>query len=80
MHSGFVNGHQLLCDAHTVPEQHRGTAALFLFYSLLSFSAFPFCLFVTMMTVLFHFLGASYREGNRLVYLFLNVTSVLAPK
>ena len=23
-----VNGHQMLCDAHTVLEQHRGTAAL----------------------------------------------------
>ena len=34
MHSGFLNGHQLLCDAHTVPEQHGGTAAFFLFYSL----------------------------------------------
>ena len=29
MDSGIVNGHQLLCDAHTVPEQHRGTAALY---------------------------------------------------
>ena len=28
MHSGIITG--LLCDAHTVSEQHRGTAALFL--------------------------------------------------
>ena len=35
MHSGIVNGYQLLCDAHTVPEQHRGIAALFLFWECL---------------------------------------------
>ena len=35
--NGIENGYQLLCDAHTMPEQHWGTAALFLFYSLLSF-------------------------------------------
>ena len=60
MHSGIVNGYQLLCDAHTVLEPHRGTAALFLFYSLLSFSTFSFYVFVTL-TVLpvFLFLGAS---------------------
>ena len=33
MHSNNVNGHKLLCDAHTVLEQHRITAALFV-YSL----------------------------------------------
>ena len=27
MYSGIVNGHQLLCDAHTVLEPHRGTEA-----------------------------------------------------
>ena len=32
MNSGTVNGYQLLCDAHTVLEPHRGTAALFLFH------------------------------------------------
>ena len=32
MHSGIVNGHKLPCDAHAVLEQHRGTAALFIFY------------------------------------------------
>jgi len=28
LHSDIVNGHQLLCNAHNVLEQHRGTAAL----------------------------------------------------
>ena len=32
MHSGVVNWNQLMCDAHTVPEQNRGTTALFLYY------------------------------------------------
>ena len=32
MHSGVGNGHQQLYDAHSVPELHRGTAAIFLFY------------------------------------------------
>ena len=41
MHSGIVNEYQLLLDAYTVMEQHRGTAALFLFYSLSSLSSFP---------------------------------------
>ena len=45
MHSGIVNGYQLLCDAYIVPEQHRGTAALISIYSLLSFSRFSFCVF-----------------------------------
>ena len=42
MHSGIVTGHQLLCDAHahTVLESQRGTAVLFLFYSLSSFPLF----------------------------------------
>ena len=57
MHSGFANTLQLLCDAHTVPEQHRGTAALFLFHSLLSFSAFSFLCVI--LRVVFIFLGAS---------------------
>ena len=47
MHSGIVNGHQLLCDAHTVLEPHRGTAAFFFFYSLSPFSTFSFYVFVT---------------------------------
>ena len=29
MHSSIVNGYQLMCDAHTVLEPHRGTAAFF---------------------------------------------------
>ena len=52
MHSDIVNRYQLLYEAHTVPEQHRGTAALFLFYSLLSFPVFSFSVFV-ILTVLF---------------------------
>ena len=54
----IVNGYQLLCDADTVLEQHRGTVTLFLFYSLSSFSIFAFYVFATL-TVLFLFLGAS---------------------
>ena len=54
MHSGIENGYQLLCIAYTVSEQHRGTAALFLFYSLSFFSTFSFHVFVTL-TVLFLF-------------------------
>ena len=42
-----INRHQLLCDAHSVSEQHKGIVALFLYYSLSSFSAF-FCVFVTL--------------------------------
>ena len=52
MHSNDMNGHNLLCDARTLPEQYKGTAALFLFYSIL------FCVFVAL-TIIF-FLGASY--------------------
>ena len=58
MHSDIVNGDQLQCDAHTMPKRHRGTEAIFLYYSLSSFSAFSFCVFV-ILTVLFLFLGAS---------------------
>ena len=66
MHSGIVNGYQLLCDAHTVLEPHRGTAALFLFHSLLmSFSTFSFYVYVTI-TVLFLFLGASIVYSNNI--------------
>merc|ERR1719239_1144661 len=57
MHSDIVNGYQLLCDAHTVLEPHRGTAAFSFFYSLSSFSTFSF--FLSLLTVLFLFLGAS---------------------
>ena len=47
----IINGHHLLCDAHILMEQHRGTTDVFLFYSLSSFSAFSFCVFV-ILTVL----------------------------
>ena len=57
MHSGIVNGCQLLFDAHTLPEQHTGTAALFLFHSLSSFLAVSFC--VSFCDILFLFLDAS---------------------
>ena len=58
MQSATVNGYQPLYDPQTVSKQHRGTAALFLFYSLSYFSSFSFYMFVTL-TVLFLFLGAS---------------------
>ena len=59
MHSGIVNGYQLLCDAHTVLEPHRGTTAFFfLFYSLLSFSSFSFY-GLSLLIVLVLFLGTS---------------------
>ena len=57
MHSGIVNVYQLLCCAHNVPEQHWGTADLFLFYSLLAFSVFFFVFVIP--TALFLLLGAS---------------------
>ena len=47
MQSGIVNGYQLMCDTHTVLER-IGTAALFLFHSLSSFSTFSFYVFVTL--------------------------------
>ena len=33
MHNDIVNGLQLLCDAHTLPEQYKATAAIFLYLS-----------------------------------------------
>ena len=65
MHNANVNGYQLMYDAHTLLEQHRGTAALFPFYSLSSFSAVSFCVFV-ILTLLFLFLGASLVSFNSL--------------
>ena len=56
MHNGFVNEHQLLCDAHMVLEPHRGTAAFYFTHYRPFFSTFSFYVFVTL-TVLF--LGAS---------------------
>ena len=44
MHSGIVNGNQLLCDAHTVLEPHRGTAAFFFFLiTIILFHFFFLC-------------------------------------
>ena len=40
MHSGIVNGYQLLCNARTVLEPHRGTAAFFLFTNYRPFPLF----------------------------------------
>ena len=61
MHSGIVNGYQLLCNAHTsVLEPHRGTAAFFFFTHYR-----PFPLFLFMCLSLFDspisFLGCLYR-------------------
>ena len=47
MHSGIVNGYQLLWDAHTVLEIHRVAAALFLFYSFCPFFTY-ICVFGTL--------------------------------
>ena len=38
----YCNGYQLMFDADTVPEKHRGTASLFLFCSLSYFSSVSF--------------------------------------
>ena len=59
MHSGIVNEYQLLCDAHTVLEPHKGTAAFSFFYSLSSFSTFSFYVFVTLDSPI-SFLGCLY--------------------
>ena len=42
MRNGIVNGYQLLCDAHTVLEPHRGTAAFFFFTRYRPFPLFLF--------------------------------------
>ena len=42
MNSGIVNGQQLLCNAHTVPKQHRGTTALFFLLTIVLFH-YSFC-------------------------------------
>ena len=66
MHSTgiFVNGYQLLCEAHhTVTEQHR-TAILFIFYSLL-WHPFPFFVFLSFWQS-FSFLGISIVNVNNL--------------
>ena len=56
MHSGIVNGYQLLCDAHTVLEPHRGTAAFFFFTH---YRPFPLFLFMCLSLLTVLFLGAS---------------------
>ena len=50
MHSGIVNGYQLLCDAHNVlePHSHRGTADIFPILFVILFTTFSFCSFVTL--------------------------------
>jgi len=58
LQSGIVNRYQLLCNAQTVLELNRGTAALVLFYSLSFFSTFSFYIFIAL-TILLLFLGAS---------------------
>ena len=40
IHSGIVNGYQLLCDAHTVLEPHRGTAVFVCFTHYRPFQLF----------------------------------------
>ena len=55
IHSGIVNGYQLLCYAHTVLEPHRGTAAFFFFAH---YRPFSFYVFVTLDSPI-SFLGAS---------------------
>ena len=54
----MLNLDQLLCYVNSVSEQHRGTAVIFLYYSLSSFSTFSFYVFF-ILKVLIHFLGAS---------------------
>ena len=55
---GIVNGYQLLFDAHTVLEPHRGTAAFFYFTRYHPFPLF-LCTCLSLLTVLFLSLGAS---------------------
>ena len=40
IYSGIVNGHQLLCDAQTLLEQHRGTEAIFSLLTIVLFCCF----------------------------------------
>ena len=65
MQNGIVNMYQLLCDAYIVPEQHSGTADLFLFYLPSCFSPFSFCVVATL-SFLFLFFGASIVCVNKL--------------
>jgi len=65
MHSGIVNGYQLICDGHTMLESHRGTAAFF-YFTL--YRPFPLFLFMCLShwQSLFLFLGASLLCVNNL--------------
>ena len=56
IHSGIVNKYQLLCDAQTVLEPHRGTAAFFFFTY---YRPFPLFLFMCLSLLTVLFLGAS---------------------
>ena len=56
MHSGIVNGYLLLCDAHTVLEPQRGTAA-FSFFT--HYHPFPLFLFMCLSLLTVLFLGVS---------------------
>ena len=65
-----VNGHQLLCDAHAVPEKYRGTAAylsqlvaIFLFHFFLTVLYFFFFLCCLSFFFLYH-------EDNRMSCLY----------
>ena len=68
IHSGIVNGYQLLCDTPTVLQPPRGTAAFFYFTHYHPFPLFLFMCF-SLLTVLF--LGALL-----IVFWFPNRTSV----
>ena len=55
IHSGIVNRYQLLCDAHTVLEQHRGNCSFIsILLIIVLFHFFFYGVFVTLtVTVLF---------------------------
>ena len=45
MHRSIVNRYQLLCDAHTVLEPHRGTAAFSFLLTIVLIHFFCFCVY-----------------------------------
>ena len=57
MHSGIVNGYQLLCNAHSVSEQPRG--GLQLYFCSTHFRPFVISFVFVTLTVLFLFWGTS---------------------
>ena len=79
MHSGIVNGYQLLCDAHIVLEPHRVNCSFFLFYSLWSFSNFSFYVFChswqSFSWVPLYFVLTIYR-GQQIIFWFPDRTSI----